>query len=64
MMQKMKNTQRVSPKLISEETFLEKRKRYFGTFIFVKIPAFARREPMPPFVESLKYAKTILPQKI
>ena len=63
-MQKMKKTISVSAKFISEETFREKRKRYFGTFIFVKISAFPRREPIPPFVESEKYEKIIFPQKI
>ena len=62
MIQKTKNTTSVKPKLISAETFLEKRKRYFGTLILVIIPEFASNEPIPPFVESVKYEKTILPQ--
>ena len=53
-MQKMKNTIKVSPKLISDDTFLEKRKRYFGTLIFPNISALARSEPIPPLVESEK----------
>ena len=62
-MQNIRNITKVSPKLISDETFFEKRKRNFGTFIFVKIAELARREPMPPFVESVKKEKTIFPQK-
>ena len=62
-MQKMKNTARVSPKFMSEETFFENKKRYFGTFIFVKMLAFARSDPIPPFVESVKKENTIFPQK-
>ena len=54
MMQKMKNTMSVSPKFIREDTFLEKRKRYFGTFILVKIAELVSREPIPPLVESVK----------
>ena len=63
-MQKTNKIARVIPKFISEETFLENRKRYLGTFTFVKIPALPRREPIPPLVESVKYEKTIFPQKI
>jgi hypothetical protein len=54
MMQKMKNTLSVSPKLMREETFFEKRKRCFGIFIFVNISALARRDPIPLLVDSLK----------
>ena len=63
MIQKMRNTRNVSPKLISEEIFLENRKRYFGTFILVNIDAFERREDIPPLVASLKNAYMIFPQK-
>ena len=58
----MKNTERVRPKLIREETFLENKNRYFGTFIFEKISAFASKDPIPPFVASEKKAKIIFPQ--
>ena len=61
-MQKIKKTMRVRQKFIRADTFLEKRKRYFGTFTFVKIEEFASNELMPPFVESEKKEKTILPQ--
>jgi hypothetical protein len=62
-MQKMKNTARVRPKLISEDTFLENRNRYFGTFIFVKIAEFAIRLPIPPPVASEKKLNIMFPQK-
>ena len=61
--QKSRKTTKVSPKLISEDTVRENRKRYFGTFIFENIAEFPRREPMPPFVASLKKEYTIFPQK-
>ena len=61
--QKIKNTASVSPKLISEDILREKRKRYFGTLILVKIAALPRSEPIPPLVESLKKEKIIFPQK-
>ena len=61
--QKIRNTTNVNAKFISDETFLEKRKRYFGTFIFEKMLAFPISEPMPPFVASLKKENTMLPQK-
>ena len=53
-MQKIRNTANVSPKFIREEMFLEKRKRYLGILIFVKISAFAKSEPIPPLVASEK----------
>jgi hypothetical protein len=53
-MQNMKNTPRVRPKLISEVIDLEKRKRYFGTLILEKIAELPRREPIPPEVASEK----------
>jgi hypothetical protein len=53
-MQNMRNTPKVRPKLIREVIDLEKRKRYFGTFIFENIPALPIREPMPPLVQSVK----------
>ena len=62
-MQKMRKTEKVRPKLIRDETFFENRKRYFGTFIFEKIFALSIRELIPVFVASLKKEKTILPQK-
>jgi hypothetical protein len=62
MIQKSKNTTKVRPKLIREETVLENRNRYLGTFIFVNISAFPIREPIPPFVASEKNEKTIFPQ--
>jgi hypothetical protein len=62
-MQNKKNNISVIPKLIREEMFRENRKRYFGTLIFVKIGAFAKSEPIPPLVESLKKEKMMFPQK-
>ena len=61
--QKTMKTPRDKPKFIRDETFLENKNKYFGTFILVKIPEFARREPIPPPVESLKKEKTMFPQK-
>ena len=40
----MKNTTRVSRKLIRAETFRDRRNRYFGTFTLVKMPALATRK--------------------
>lgn len=62
-MQKMKKTTKVKAKLISEETLREKRKRYFGIFIFVKIAEFESKEVIPPLDASLKNENTIFPQK-
>ena len=62
--QKMINTTKVIVKLMRDETFLEKRKRYFGTFIFEKIIEFDISEDIPPVVASLKYENTMFPQKI
>ena len=53
-MQNTKNTPKVRPKLISVCTFLENKKRYFGTLTFVKIPALLINEVMPWLVDSLK----------
>ena len=44
----------VKPKLIKDDTFFDNKKIYLGTFTLLKIPAFAIREFMPPFVDSLK----------
>jgi hypothetical protein len=61
--QKIRDTPKVSDKLIREDTVLENRKRYFGKFIFENISAFPRRDSIPPFDASLKNEKTIFPQK-
>lgn len=37
-----------------EETFLERRNIYLGTFTFVKISALFSRETIPSFVASVK----------
>ena len=63
MIQNKKKTTSVMPKLMIEDTFFEKRKRYLGTFIFVKMEELASKEPIPPLVESEKYEKMIFPQK-
>ena len=44
----------VRPKLISDETFFEKRKMYLGRLIFVKIEALLIRERIPLEVDSRK----------
>jgi hypothetical protein len=62
-MQKRINTTKVIPKLMSDEIFFEKRKRYFGTFTFENIEALSIREDIPDEVASLKYEKTMFPQK-
>ena len=62
-MQNIKKSANVSEKLISDEIFLEKRKRYFGTFTFENIAELPSKEPIPPFVASEKKEKTIFPQK-
>jgi hypothetical protein len=62
-MQNIRNTPSVSPKLIRDETFFENKKRYFGTLILVNIPALARSEPIPLLVDSLKYEKSMFPLK-
>ena len=62
-MQKRMNTTKVRAKLISEETLREKRKRYFGILILVKIAELESSEVIPPLDASLKNEKTILPQK-
>jgi hypothetical protein len=62
-MQKIMNTTKVIPKLIREEIFFEKRKRYFGTLTFENIDALSIRDDIPEPVASLKYEKTIFPQK-
>ena len=53
-MQKMMNIRNVNPKLIRDEMFREKRKRYLGTFTFLKIDEFAKREVIPPLLASEK----------
>jgi hypothetical protein len=63
-MQKIKNTASVNPKLIRAETFLENKNKYLGTFIFVKISAFPRSEPIPPLVESVKNAVKFSNEKL
>ena len=61
--QNTKNTHSVRPKLMRHWTFLEKRKRYFGTLTLVKMPALPVRAVMPWLVDSLKKENTRLPQK-
>jgi hypothetical protein len=61
-MQKRRNTKNVKPKLISADIFFENRKRYFGTFILVKISALEIRADIPPLVASLKKVNIIFPQ--
>ena len=63
MIQNTRNTAKVRPKLISEVIVLEKRKRYFGTLTLENIAELPRREPIPPFVASVKKEYTMLPQK-
>ena len=60
--QKIMKIINVRPKFMREDMFLENRNRYFGTLIFVKIPAFAKRDPIPPLVDSLKNEKIIFPE--
>ena len=50
---KAKKIKRVSPKLIRDDTFLEKRNRYLGTLILLKIAALLIREFIPLVVDSL-----------
>ena len=61
-MQKRIKTANVSEKLIRDETFFEKRKRYFGTFTFENIPALSISDAIPVPVASLKKENTMLPQ--
>ena len=49
-----KNRQSDNPKLISEDTFFENKKRYFGTLTFVKIPELLSNAIIPVDVDSLK----------
>ena len=49
-MQNMRKTEKVNPKLISEDTFFEKRKRYIGTLILENIFALSISELIPVFV--------------
>jgi hypothetical protein len=51
---KTKNIISVSKKFIKDETFFDNKNKYFGTLTFVKIPAFAISELIPPLVASLK----------
>ena len=62
-MQKTKKIANVSAKFISEHTFLESTKRYFGTFIFEKTSEFDIIEVIPPLAASEKKVKIIFPQK-
>ena len=57
------NITKVNPKLISDETDLENKNKYLGTFIFVKMFAFANKDVIPPVVASLKNEYKMLPQK-
>jgi hypothetical protein len=50
----IKNRQRDKPKLISEETFLENKNIYFGTFTFVNMPALLSNANIPVVVDSRK----------
>ena len=59
---KAKNIINVSPKLMIEETFLDNKKIYLGTFTLLKIPALAISEFIPLFVDSLKYENNKFPQ--
>ena len=61
---KTKNIINISKKFISEETFFESRKIYFGTLIFVIIPELAVKVCIPATVDSLKYEKTKIPANI
>ena len=49
-----KNRQSDNPKLISEDTFFENKKRYLGTFTFVKMPELLSNAIIPAVVDSLK----------
>ena len=61
--QKMRKTTNVSEKFISDDTFFENRKRYFGTFTLENIEALSISDAIPEPVASLKNEKTMLPQK-
>ena len=56
-----KNITNVSPKLISDDMFLENRNRYLGTFILVNIPLLAISDCIPVLVDSLKNKNTFRP---
>ena len=56
-----KKTISVSPKLISAETFLDNRNRYFGTLTLSISSLFETNESFPPFVASLKKENRRLP---
>ena len=62
-MQNRIKTKNVRLKFISEETILESRKRYLGTFIFEKTSAFESRALIAPPVASLKNENMMFPQK-
>ena len=51
---KTKKRQSDNPKLISEDTFLENKNKYFGTFTFVNIPELLSNATIPVDVDSLK----------
>jgi hypothetical protein len=53
-----------NPKLISEDTFLDNKKMYFGTFNWEKIPALLKSDCIPDVVDWLKNEYTIRPQNI
>lgn len=49
-----KNRQSDNPKLISEDTFFENKKRYLGTLTFVKMLELLSNAIIPADVDSLK----------
>lgn len=49
---KIKKTNNVSPKFIKEDTFLESKNIYLGTFILENIPELEIRELIPVLVAS------------
>jgi hypothetical protein len=53
-----------NPKLISEDTFFDNKKIYFGTFNWEKMPTLLKSECIPDVVDSLKNEYTIRPQNI
>ena len=56
--EKMNSRMSVSQKVISDETFCDSKKRYFGTLTFVNMLALVTSAFMQRFVESVKYANT------
>ena len=59
----MKNTTSVSAKFSRVCAFFDRRNTYFGTFTFVKMPAFPTRAVMPPLLDSEKNPNTRMPAK-